>query len=132
MSIQDYFDQLAKERAASQMTLGAFIDTLKELPQDAKILASNGFGIGKPSSYRGYYEDLAFRPTGNYTVKQVLDFALNALGKTFEGYKGGNYTMHLNTPLWLSGYGECSRLAFRSVFVGPDGNVVVSVERVQP
>jgi hypothetical protein len=121
----------AKERAQSQMTLGAFIDALKECPQDAKIRTSNGCSIGEPLSYRGYYEDLAFRPNGNLDVKGVLDAATSALGETFEGYKGGDYIMHRNTPLWLSGYGECSQLAFKAVSVASDGTVIVDVEEVE-
>jgi hypothetical protein len=26
-------------------------------------------------------------------------------GMTFEGYKGGSYTMHRGTPLWVANYG---------------------------
>lgn len=59
-------------------------------------------GWGEPHSYRGYYEQLAFDPETNTNVGNMLDHAESALGKTFEGYKGGDYTMHGGTDCWIA------------------------------
>jgi hypothetical protein len=31
-----------------------------------------------------------------------------ALGTTYGGYKGGDFTMYDDSPLWVANYGECS------------------------
>jgi hypothetical protein len=71
------------------MTLGELIAFLKKRPKDQKVL----FGFDHPHSYRGTYADLAFEPTRNTTVGAMLDAAKGALGKTYSGWKGGEYEM---------------------------------------
>ena len=63
-------------------------------------------GFNNPHSYRGYYEDLAFEPAENVTVGEMLKCAKEALGQTFSGYKGGDYTMKKYTTVWLANYGD--------------------------
>lgn len=92
-----------KERQKTQMTLGAFIKALEYLHPERKIV-----GVGEPMSYRGYYVDLAFEPTTELrTVAHVLASARSAMGKVFEGYKGGDFMMGESTPLWSATYGSC-------------------------
>lgn len=92
-----------KQRAETQMTLGKLIAELEKLPPETPV-----FGLGKLMSYRGYYCDLAFSPTGEQrSVKSLLDECREAMGKVFTGYKGGDYVMGETTPLWLAAYGEC-------------------------
>jgi len=59
-------------------------------------------GFNKPHSYRGYYEQLAFEPAENVPLKQMLDLAIAANGATYEGWKGGQYTMNLDTTVWIA------------------------------
>lgn len=63
-------------------------------------------GFGEPHSYRGYYDELAFEPVEDTTVGEMLEAAKSALGKTFEGYKGGDYVMGEYTTVWLAWYGS--------------------------
>jgi hypothetical protein len=63
-------------------------------------------GFSNPHSYRGYYTDLAFEPTANVTVGQMLANARTALGATYQGYKGGDYTMDQWTECWLAEHGH--------------------------
>lgn len=86
------------------MTLGELIRALKEMPSDGVIT----HGFGEPMSYRGYYGDLAFAPRINTTAGEMLAHAESAVGKTFTGYKGGEYTMSEHTDCWISEYGNCS------------------------
>jgi hypothetical protein len=60
------------------------------------------YGFGNPHSYRGYYEQLAFEPMQNTTVGEMLAAAESALGKEFEGYKGGTYLMKEYTDCWIA------------------------------
>lgn len=111
MSIENAFNKLfaemAAERSASQMTLGELIVRLRSLPGEMKL-----YGIeANPDSYRGYYSDLAFPPAApgdpTITVAELLGVCLDAVGRTFDGYKGGEFTMTKTTPLWLAHYGNC-------------------------
>ncbi|NED83520.1 hypothetical protein G3I76_25935, partial [Streptomyces sp. SID11233] len=60
-------------------------------------------GFHHPHSYRGFYEELAFEPTGRTTVGEMLAAALDAHGTTYVGWKGGEYiTMHGGSLCWLA------------------------------
>lgn len=85
------------------VTLGELIQALERCDPD-KIVRH---GFGRPHSYRGYYEQLAFEPMGNRAVVEILADAKAALGATFMGYKGGEYRMDDWTDVWLANYGEC-------------------------
>lgn len=82
--------------------LGHIIDRLRAV-HPARVCRIGFFG---PHSYRGDYSDLAFRPAENITVGQMLGAAEGAEGKTFEGYKGGQYEMDEHSRCWLSEYGR--------------------------
>ena len=62
---------------------------------------------GDLDSYRGYYAELAV-DTG-YTkvdVTQVIKSLKGSVGKTYTGYKGGEYTMAGHTDLYWAEYGS--------------------------
>ncbi|MFJ6237956.1 hypothetical protein ACIQH0_28200 [Streptomyces griseus] len=65
-------------------------------------------GFCNPHSYRGYYRDVAFQPAFEVTVGEMLADARSARGATYEGWKGGDFTMSGYTDCWLSMEGECS------------------------
>jgi hypothetical protein len=88
----------------SNMSLGGIIARL-EREDPARVLP---IGFADPHSYRGYYEQLAFEPRRNISIGDMLEAARSALGATFEGYKGGEYTMHEYTECWISHYGSSS------------------------
>jgi hypothetical protein len=89
-------------RENGYINLGELIKFLETLNQDAVI----SYGFGEPMSYRGYYENLAFNPEKNVTVKSMLDHAKSALGATLEGYKGGGFTMTEWTDCHIAEYGH--------------------------
>src|SRR4051812_10967667 len=64
-------------------------------------------GFNNPHSYRGYYDQLAFEPKENTTIGAMLESAKRAMGKTYTGYKGGEYTMGEYTDCNLANYGCC-------------------------
>jgi hypothetical protein len=59
-------------------------------------------GFGHPHSYRGYYDELAFEPREDVTVAQMLSDARSALDATYDGWKGGEFTMSEYTYCWLA------------------------------
>lgn len=95
------------------MNLGKLIEELRNADPD--YIAPIGFAA--PRSYRGYYEDVAFEPAENVSVASMLRHAESALGATFEGYKGGEYTMDEWTTCWISNYGESGGVCIGSVLV---------------
>ena len=85
------------------MNLGELIEQLKQYNPNTKVK----LGFGNPHSYRGYYHDLAFEPVEYTTIGEMLKHAESALGKIFEGYKGGAYLMDKWTDVWFAHYGMC-------------------------
>lgn len=83
------------------MTLGELITELESMDPD--LICDDGFGDAH--SYRGVYRELAFEPQIGVTVAEMLETARGALGATFQGYKGGDYTMGAHTLVHLAGYG---------------------------
>jgi hypothetical protein len=64
-------------------------------------------GFCNPHSYRGFYNKLAFEPCDSMAVKSLREMAESAVESTYSGYKGGEYTMTLNTSVYLADYGSC-------------------------
>jgi len=90
--------------AGRYIELGGIIERL-EREDPARILP---LGFANPHSFRGDYADLAFEPVENINVGAMLAAARSALGATFEGWKGGDYTMRTHTDCWISLRGEDS------------------------
>jgi hypothetical protein len=84
------------------MTLGALVELLEALDPERMVT-----GFGQPNSYRGYYQDLAFEPsTEEMAVGELLRVCREkCMGQCFQGYKGGDFWMTGNTPLWIASYG---------------------------
>jgi len=123
--LQKQVDQMSKmfaeERSKYHLTLGELATLLEITPKYYTVNVDRGGSIGRAISYRGYYDDLAFEPSGD--IKLVKDFSIevkNCLGKTFEGYKGGDFKMHEKTPLWLSFYGDTTSIAIMGMTVKDD------------
>ena len=106
--------------STGQYTLGMLIDKLKQIQESNKDEEPNmgitfSFGNLVPDgldSYRGYYNELAIgymdMTHETITVPIFIQELEAAVGKTFYGYKGGEYVMTENTPLWVSKYGDNS------------------------
>ena len=124
-NLQALFDGLSagwqKERAKTQMTLGQLIAALEATPSGDEVE-----NLCELHSYRGYYSDLAFeRGEGSRPASDLLAECREAMGRTFEGYKGGDYMMGENTPLWVADYGCCGN---RIMALNPDGKFETSPE----
>lgn len=79
-------------------------------------------------SWRGAYEELALGFTWNEeaeypTVTELLEDLRGAIGKTFTGYKGGDFVMGKTTPIWVANYGRSDNTAI--VEVRDDGYSVI-------
>lgn len=94
-SYRGYYDHLAIERSGDQ-------PKLTEVATPGRPFDSEYLGRYTP----GTSEVRIAYPA---TVSELSDALKLAVGETFEGYKGGQYTMTWNTPLWVSEYGDATR-----------------------
>ena len=124
-----------RTRSKYQLTLGKLISHLENSNQYAKVECTNGISPGEAHSYRGYYSDLAFElndPTEvDLKVKDFLAICRKILDTTFEGYKGGDFVMDANTPLWLSNWGEADNVAMMDVVRKNDDTVLIVVKSLE-
>lgn len=95
------------------LTLGELISALEAFPPETSVhfdilyLAPTDF-----DSYRGYYEFLALgwaEDSLPITVGSLLKAAKACVGGVFQGYKGGEYAMWLDTPVFMANYGKTGR-----------------------
>lgn len=135
MDLQKLIDLVgeAERGRRKNVRLAHFIDLLKAVPEELPIKYDTGEFPGPPDSYRGYYSDLALaiEPTENEeapTVKHLLGWMQEALGKTYQGYKGGDFVMDAQTPLWASNYGECNGTMITGISVD-SGWAIIKTEQ---
>ncbi len=119
-------EALRMTRADYHLTLGRAIKQLGNIDPIGAVSFDTEGAPANPHSYRGYYSDLAFESDGfTITVKEFLTLCTEALGKTFEGYKGGDFIMTEDTPLWLASYG-CTGSAIMGIMETEDGIVLIT------
>lgn len=122
-----------------QLMLGELIEKIKacgltygeeNLPKTMMF----DFGSAVPTclnSSRGDYSELAlgYRLDGYdrhfkendakpSLATDLLSDLESAIGSTFEGYKGGEYKMTKDTPVWVDNWGNCSNTAIVDVIDG--------------
>lgn len=72
----------------------------------------------KLDSWRGVYAELAigYEDVKNWpSLSSILAEFKSAEGKTFTGYKGGDFKMGRGTPVWVANYGDSGNTAIVSV-----------------
>ena len=110
------------------MTLGELIKKLEQLPKNNLVFIKPYDLIPiEFDSYRGYYDQLAlsYDINGFCTVEKLLKLAKQSVKKTFIGYKGGEFVMTKNTPIWISNYGNTSNMLLTKVEIPFDGYVYI-------
>lgn len=102
-----YFDNTKKK----PVCIGSWRGSYSELyisyePKDEDGYNSN---IVEWESDDGQYKDYKTMSTKlpkKCTGQNLLDMLKECKGKTFTGYKGGDYLMGKNTPIWVASYGS--------------------------
>lgn len=123
-----------------QWNLGQLIDALADCDPDRPILFdfADTFPVcvkDAPTavrgidSWRGVYAELALAYTTHYTAEKdvetwpkvgaFLTQLKRADGMVFTGYKGGDFLMGRETPLWVDNHGIASTTAVVGVRVTP-------------
>lgn len=120
------------ERSRYHVTLGSLIKLISASSPTGNNLVKfeKGGYPGMPHSYRGYYSDLSF-PTNlePITAPAFLMMLRNTLGNSFEGYKGGEFLMQDDTPLWNASEG-CTGEAIMNVFQDKHGHFILQTKYV--
>lgn len=100
------------------MSLGKLIDALESQEMAASVYFDFGGLVPlRCASYRGYYDHLALSfGTGRQNIADILTVLRAADGATFQGYKGGDYTMSRETPIWVAQPGDWTSTAIVSVY----------------
>ena len=101
-------DALRETRSSYHLTLVELIDYLQiKVTQDKgnlPVMFSDDYTQFPTSvgSYRGHFSDLAIAYNGpiGSDVERLLDMLLNVLDRQLIGYKGGEFIMGGDTPLW--------------------------------
>lgn len=85
------------------MNLGQLINAVKGIDPDYTF----DWGICNPHSYRGFYECVAFeRRWSPQTAAEMLGVLTTTVGRTFQGWKGGDYTMDEGVRVYLANQGD--------------------------
>lgn len=133
MDIQTYLNNaVAASRAetlakSDQLTLGEMILKLepiiaKHAERDSPLEVRFDFEYLYPTgieSWRGSYNELAltFSCSDRYDgskAMNIIEFTnmlKQSIGKTFKGYKGGDFIMSKHTPVWVANHGNSGNTA---------------------
>ena len=127
MDLQTYIQNAVKASRANtlsnsdQLTLGELILKLEPIVKNQKegdeATVRYDFEYLFPTSidsWRGSYDELAlnFETQGEeMKVSEFLKMLKECIGKTFTGYKGGDFTMHKGTPIWVANYSHSGNTA---------------------
>lgn len=117
-TINAYMAKARKDSLANsdQLTLGELILKLEAIQNKEASLIFD-FGCFFPTcvdSWRGDYEELAlnYQESGvQLKAGEFLTVLKSAIGHTFQGYKGGDFTMNRHTPLWVANDGDSGNTA---------------------
>lgn len=97
---------MSKLTVYGTLSLGGLIELLEQRPKDEVVRFDFGYFVPRSfHSYRGFYGHLALSYMDapvDVTVELLLHRLRDAIDKTFEGYKGGSFRMHLQTPIWVA------------------------------
>jgi hypothetical protein len=91
------------------VSIGYITDALRgRLDKSGDWKIKYGFDPYSDHSYRGYYSDLAFEPKNDVSALEMVLALESAIGSTYRGYKGGEFTMDKHSEVWIAHVGTSS------------------------
>jgi hypothetical protein len=131
--------------AYGTVSLGSLIEALSKI-ENKEADVQFDFCYLRPTkvgSYRGYYDHLALGwsdesvtdKDGKFlrhwpSVQSLIDELKAAIGRTFEGWKGGDYRMTEETPVWVANRGESGGTGIIEIGVEGDHTVLLVTRKV--
>lgn len=115
------------------ISVGELIGRLNAMPDENIVkveFLDSLYNPGDVDSYRGFYNHLFINYTekDERTVEQVLKNLRDAIGTTFQGYKGGYYEMDWKTPIWVDEYGRAQEVGVTGVERNGDIVIITSAK----
>ena len=95
-------------KSSPQWTIGELILGLEAVDKNLPCKFSDGTLPSELTSWRGSYREIAFTYDEEGTpptVDKILAELRESIGKTYEGYKGGDFVMGRRTPVWVADWG---------------------------
>lgn len=138
-------------KTSSQITLGELIarvepivakqrEVIEKYEDEAYVCFD--FEYAYPTdliSWRGSYAELSLtftfpdhsdKNTEPLTVTAFLELLKGAIGKTYTGYKGGEFVMGRQTPIWVANYGNSGETAVIGV-IDNEYSVILETARCE-
>lgn len=129
MDLQKYLNNATKKMRESsfasspQLTLGELLALLKDIPTEwgsdrEPVTIDFDFGTAYPtgfSSWRGSYSEIAINYAlsgydaeqfAHTDLKDFINWLEDAIGSTYTGWKGGDFIMTADTPVWVANDGN--------------------------
>lgn len=112
MNLQQLINDINEQNkieSGKEYNLGDFIKDLEKYKNEfLEVEFDNGFIPTEFDSWRGSYCELAlgYKKEGIIHNTGLYRKAFNANNSIFEGYKGGEFLMDLDTPIHQANYGE--------------------------
>ena len=112
-SINNKVKEMRKARfdKTDQLTLGDLLHKLNacEMKDNKSVYFDFAhLEITTFESYRGYYDELAlgFGDSGGKNLLQLILHCQETIGQQFTGWKGGEFIMGKDTPVWVANPGR--------------------------
>jgi hypothetical protein len=110
-----------KVEVFQHMTLMDLIVRLRELDEHVVVNLAGGI-----YSYRGFYERGCVSPDVRGTEAWVLSDILAAdLGGTMQGWKGGDFPVHDEVPMYVAEWGDTGPMLMG---IHADGTLILAIE----
>lgn len=145
ISNQVAVDRAAKMSQSPVLTVGELILLLEPIVARQAVVIEKykheatvefDFEYAHPTyleSWRGVYAELAFgfsfegdAPTVSKVLKQLKE----SIGKTFTGWKGGDFVMGKHTPVWVANSGNTGRTGIVGV-IDEEYGVILETKYIQ-
>lgn len=120
-----YFKRESKPYGTEQFTVGKLISELEKMStfdNSGKFEKTIVFDFGSAiptviNSWRGSYEEMALgyvltgydsnsKHFNDIKITEFIKMLKESIGKTFEGWKGGDWLCKESTPLWVANNGN--------------------------
>ena len=98
---------------SSQLNLAQLTEIFKEIPESA--YSAPLYGWGELISWRGSYSELSLTYGESSSIGSAFSELMFANGKTFTGYKGGDFVMHGGTCIWGDNYGDVNEYKIKGI-----------------
>ena len=113
------------------MKLIKLIEILQKANPDADVRYDFcGFSPCGIDSWRGSYDLLAlgYSERERIIAGALVELLQSAIGKTFHGYKGGEYIMSESTEVWIDNAGHCTETFIKRLEV-TEYQVIIHTKR---